>query len=177
MMRVIKGCYLELRKMNDNEWKEYVRQIIAADEFYFQYGTNMDEKLLECIQTMNPDVVYYSVYLKGKNILIGYVGITPETENLEIYVFRKYRRRGYGTEAIRMFCDAYFTEDITGQEETCVIAETLRKNEVSMMLLEKVGFQREAIGMKIDFGVNDDDYQMIGVCRYYRQSEKLCVAV
>ena len=80
-----------LRLADEADWENYVRHLLEADEFYVQYGMEPTSELIEMIQNMNPDVIYYSIILKDTGDMAGYVGITPDNNNLEFYVFKEYR--------------------------------------------------------------------------------------
>ncbi len=80
-----------LRSMTDADWSNYVLHVTGAGELFMQYGCEPTEEWIACIQTMTPDVVYYAVYLNEENVMAGYVGITPETGNLEFYIFREFK--------------------------------------------------------------------------------------
>ena len=78
---------VELRDMTDADWDKYVFHVVEANEIYYQYGYEPTQDLIDCIEKMTPGVAYYSVYLKAENAMIGYVGITLDTSELEFYIF------------------------------------------------------------------------------------------
>lgn len=162
---------IELKNMRDDDWDNYINHVISSDEIYVQYGYEPTRELIEQIQTRTPGVKYYSIFLKMCGEMIGYVGILPETGEVEVYIFREFRERGYGSQAVAMVIDAYFNGIITGKKETRVEAETLCGNEASSRLLEKLGFQRNAAGFRMDLDKKSGDSQLTAL-HLYRLEEK-----
>lgn len=157
----IPNSNLELRSMSDLDYKNYVDHIIEADELYLQYGYEKSEWLLDAIQEMNPDVIYYSVFDGNKDEMVGYVGITPQNNNLEFYIFAEHRNKGYGTLVVRCFVDACFAGLITGEEIKEVVGETLCENQAAIRLLEKSGFKKKATGIRGVFNQDTSDISEI----------------
>lgn len=155
-----------LHSMTDADWSNYVLHVTGAGELFMQYGCEPTEEWIACIQTMTPDVVYYAVYLNEENVMAGYVGVTPETGNLEFYIFREFRKRGIGTDAVRLLIRLWFSGGITGERETKIEAETLSQNLASVRLLEKLGFQKEAVGLRMIPAEEDAHGSAIGLCAY-----------
>ena len=147
-IKPLSGLKIELRNMTDADWSNYVLHVVKADEIFIQYGCKPTEELIECINTMTPNVIYYSVYLRQENIIVGYVGVTPETNNLEFYIFQEFRKMGIGTDAVNLLIWLWFSGQITGDREAEIEAETLSQNRASVQLLEKLGFQKNAVGLK-----------------------------
>ena len=150
--------------MNGEDWKNYVAHVTGADEIYFQYGEEASDELIGCIREPTEGVLYYSIISKDTNAMTGYVGITLENSNVEFYIFKEYRRRGYASEALAGFINAYMDGEITGKAEESVIAETLSVNAASIGLLEKLGFQKQAIGFRVNF--EEGDHPMAFLRRY-----------
>lgn len=159
-----------LRLADEADWGNYIRHLLDADEFYVQYGMEPTPELIEMIRNMNPDVIYYSIILKDTGEMAGYVGITPDNNNLEFYVFKEYRRRSYGYSAVKAFCEMYLNGTVTGRPEKEVVAETLFDNEPSSRFVEKIGFEREAMGFRVDF--NKEDMPSTLLCMYVYRNEK-----
>ena len=82
-------------------------------------------------------------------ILIQNVGVTPETSNPEFYVFQEFRKMGIGTYALNLPIWLWFSGQITGDKETKIEAETLSQNLATVQLLEKLGFQKESVGLRM----------------------------
>ena len=165
---------IELRGMTVLDWNEYVKRVVDANELYFQYGYEPSEELIECISTMTPSVVYYSVYLSTENALVGYVGITPETSSLEFYIFPDFRNRGIGTNAAQLLIQSWFAGQISGKMEPEITAETLSENLASIKLLEKIGFKKDAVGLRVTFEQENVNDQAIGLFSYVLKND--CIA-
>lgn len=165
------GSEIELRNMTAADWNNYVFQVVKADELYLQYGQEPTEELIECINTMTPNVIYYSIYLKPMNIMAGYVGITPKTGNLEFYVFQEFRKMGIGATAVNLLIGLWFSGKITGKRETKIEAETLSQNLASIRLLEKLEFQRDAVGYRVILSEDGGNDQSIGLCSYVLRND------
>ena len=144
----IQNPNIMLRKMNDAEYNEYVRHVIGNDEIYLQYGYEPTEILIDTIQEMNPFVIYYSVIEMLTGFMVGYVGLSPESNDLEYYIFKEQRRKGYGSASVRSFLNECFAGHITGCCIKKIEAETLGENSASVELLEKLGFCKKAVSFK-----------------------------
>lgn len=167
------GLDIELRNMTGTDWNNYVTQVVKTGEFYIQYGQEPTEELMDCISMMTPNVIYCSVYIKQNNTMVGYVGITPKTGNLEFYVFQEFRKRGIGTTAVDLLIRLWFSGRITGVREQEVKAETLSENLASIRLLEKLGFQKEAVGFRLMFS-DESINQTIGLHSYILKNNSNC---
>ena len=172
-IKPLSGLEIELRNITEADWSNYVLHIVKAGELFLQYGCEPTEDLIECINTMTPNVIYYSVYLKQKNIMVGYVGVTPETSNLEFYVFQEFRKMGIGTDALNLLIWLWFSGQITGDKEEKIEAETLSQNLASVRLLEKLGFQKESVGLRMILS-EDASYQTISLYSYVLKSDVAC---
>ena len=152
----------------------YLSDLLSANDFYFQYGEPYSAELLEAIDFHSTDVVYYSIFLKNTQTMIGYIGILPykndpEYGEIEFYIFHDYRRQGFCKEAMTAYIDCFFTGSLTGVRGKQVVAETLMENEAVMKLLENTGFERESWGMRLSLivggKINRDD-TIAGLRRY-----------
>lgn len=166
MNKTENGFDVELRDTTDADWSKYVFHIVEANEIYYQYGCEPTQSLIECIEKMTPGIAYYSVYLKAEDVMIGYVGITLDTSELEFYIFREFRKNGYGTNAVNLLIKSWFSGSITGKVEAAVRAETLSENLGSIRLLEKTGFQKERAGLRMTISEDDANCSAIGLYAY-----------
>lgn len=155
---------INLTPMNKTNWAAYVSHVIEAEELYNQYGIEPSKDLIDCIQNPTPNVIYYSVISKDLNTMVGYIGITPANNNIEFYIFKEYRRQGYGYEAVSAFTRAYLDGAVSGKPEENVIAVTLSDNSASIALLEKLGYQKRATGIRVNF--DESNGSAIGLDRY-----------
>lgn len=170
-IKPLSGLHIELRNMTDTDWSNYVLHVVNAGEFFIQYGQEPTEELLECINTMTSGVIYYSVYLKQENVMVGYVGVAPETGNLEFYIFKEFRKIGIGTDAVNLLIGLWFSGRITGNREAEIEAETLSQNTAAVRLLEKLGFQKDAVGFRVTFSEKGTNRNAISLYSYSKRSD------
>ena len=163
-MNEIVSSKLRLTPMNQTDWELYVSHVVAAEELFVQYGIEPSDYLVACIQEPAKNVLYYSVVSNDTGKTVGYIGIAPDSRDLEFYIFKEYRRQGYATEAISVFAKEYLNGTVTGKKEESVIAETLRDNAASIALLEKVGFKKQGSGIRTE--LSDSENSCIGFCVY-----------
>ena len=152
----------------------YLSDLLSTNDFYFQYGEPYSDKLLNFIDFHSTGVIYYSIFLKNTQTMVGYIGILPHEYDpaqgeIEFYIFHDYRRQGLCKEAMTAYIDSFFTGSLTGVKGKQVAAETLMENEVVLKLLESFGFKRESVGLRLSFsedGGVDHDEAIIGTRRY-----------
>lgn len=146
-------CTLRLRITP--EWSEEIdirirEEIHVANEFEFYFGvTETLERLKEV--SINREL-YFSIYLKESNQLIGYLGFSENGDawEPEIYIFKGHRGKGYGTEALKGMLYELLTEGLVvkmdGKKENVVterVVSTVRvENIASQRMMEKLGFQK-----------------------------------
>ena len=88
----------------------------------------------------------YLIYRKKDNKLIGYIGLFENKDGYEpeIYIASEERRKGYGYEALSLFCDKLLHDRLVHKDESlsCSIlyASCLEENVASNRLLQKCGF-------------------------------------
>ncbi len=143
-----KSGRLDLRPMTDAEWTYIVDHVFESDECCFQFGYEKSDELHEMVAVPYREaVIYYSVFLLDE--LIGYIGITPNTDNLEFYIVKGHRRNGYAYETIKTFIKSCEAGDITGETHNKFSAEVIMENKPCIMLLEKLGFKKTCWGMNM----------------------------
>ncbi len=160
----LENTELEFHVMDQVCWKRYVEQVLDPGEFFAQYGMKQTTELLDLIQDMTPGVIYYSVFLRDTKEMVGYAGIAPDSDEIEVYVFKEFRRRSYGYTVLKAFLDLYLNGTITGKEETEVVAVTLFENDPAIKLLEKTGFEKRSIGFRVDF--DKEEMPSVMICEY-----------
>lgn len=170
-----------LPSVEERDLDSYTSDLMLTNDFYFQYGQPYSAELLEAIDFHSSGVIYYSLFLKDTEIMVGYVGILPYEDEptcgeIEFYIFRDFRKQGYAKEVLIAFTDAFLTGSLTGIEGKQVIAETLIENEVVINLLETVGFERQAWGMRLTLnedGEINHDNPVLGLRRYILNGETI----
>lgn len=149
-MRQLYTKNLILKKMNKSDRNNFVSHVVEAGELYIQFGSEPSEALIDCIREPTNGVIYYSMVLKSTKEMVGYIGVLPETDNVEFYVFREYRRNGYAYEALLTITIAYLNGAVDGSSHDSITAETLIENSPSIALLEIVGYRKQATALKSD---------------------------
>ena len=153
---------LILRQSNDDrDLENYLSHLKTANEFYFQYGKEYSDELYNMIDFHSSGVIYYSVYLKEQDIMVGYVGVLPyrgdNAGEIEFHIFKEHRRNHYASEALTALIKWYMSAELNNKSEKKIIAETLSDNEISCKLLEHIGFEREAMGIRFTKSLDDID--------------------
>ena len=85
--------------------------------------------------------------------MLGYVGLLPDasssTAELEFYLFREHRRKGFAAEAIKEFIAQFRSGALFGFNGKTVIAKVVYENDPSNKLIEKLGFTKTAVGCRM----------------------------
>lgn len=158
---------LVLRPVTESDWRKYISHVINDNEVYVQYGYEPEPSLIEYIQNPTPEVIYYSIFLKDTNEMVGYIGITEMNDNLEFYTFKEHRNNHYCSEALNVFMEMYLNGEMTGAAHESIIGETIHENEASIHVLEKAGFVKEAWGMRVNLSEsNVKNFDATGILRY-----------
>ena len=92
----------------------------------------------------------YSIFPKGTDEFIGYVGFHRENNSdyeIEFYISRPQRRKGYCEEACKAVIELIFTEGLSVDGEALTVeqlfATTLNDNIAVINLLSKLGFKKD----------------------------------
>lgn len=144
----IKTERLVMRPANNDEDLTTFKQLLEPCDYLFQYGYEYDEHLLDGYDFTSLGVICYSVFLKDTDEYIGYVGIKPNADDpglgeLEYFISRSYRNKGYCHEAARALIDAFKDGLLTDTRGIELYAETISENAASARVLEKLGFRFE----------------------------------
>lgn len=90
----------------------FKKELKEAGDFEEYYGFDGTEDAYKAIDLQRP--MFYSI--KKKDCFIGYIGFWfHEDENKlepEIYIFRQYRNKGYGTRVLNKFIDMTFKDGL-----------------------------------------------------------------
>ena len=149
---IITDCLI-LRPSDDRrDLENYIKHIKDEDSFFFQYGMPYSPELAEAIDFHSRGVIYYTVFLKNSDTMIGYVGILPlhdeyYTGALEFYFFEEYRKKGYAKEAVNAYIQACINGELTDENIEHIITEVFFENETAKAFLVSIGFIFSAIGL------------------------------
>ncbi len=66
---------------------------------------------------------------------------------------------------------AYLNSEMTGTRHNEIVGETLLENEAPIHILEKAGFEKEAVGFRICFGKVSDNITFTSALRKYGYKE------
>ena len=153
----------------------FKEEIKAAGEFEIYFGVHETENNYAYIRLRRP--LFYCI--KIKKDIIGYIGFTEEAGTLEpeIYIFKQYRNKGFGSRVLKKFIDIAFNEGLTkernGKEEKIFpekMVSTVRvENEYSRRMMTTCGFieNEEASAMFRVFIGEDGEFEPIDVKEYY----------
>ena len=152
------------------------REIINANEFEMYYGLKCAPETLSQIDLADPlffDIAINDMSggdLKIYDGSVGYIGLTARKDDVyeaEIYIYPKFRRRGYAVKAINMLLDCAFrgalkegSESITVREIT---ASVRIENEPSRALMQKIGFELDEKGILMPVVISE--YALDGMLR------------
>lgn len=142
---------LVLRKsVDERDLDRYLTDLKKTDEFYFQFGMERSEELIEEISLEYEQVVYFTVFLKDTDIMVGYVGITPQSGfaegEIEGYIFEKFRRNHYATEAFNALIEWYSGMQSDPNIPKNIYGRVVPENEPCNQLMLKLGFSKAATG-------------------------------
>ena len=133
---------LALRFMTEDEWKEFIFNVMIADEFYITFAYEKSEELLNRLRKpFYYRVIYYSIHLPDTDVMIGFVGYSTDINHIEYYIFKEYRNCGYAYEAVGALMEKLFDGSLIGKHLTEVRAWTVWENKASAKLLIKLGFR------------------------------------
>lgn len=145
---------LVMRPANSDEDLAMYKQLLEPCDYFFQFGYEYDEHLLDGYDFTSLSVICYSIFLKDTDEYIGYVGIKPNADDLglgelEYFVARSHRNRGYCHEAAAALIGAFKDGLLTGTTGIELYAETISENAASARVLEKLGFRFEHSLMRL----------------------------
>ena len=151
----------------DDSSRELAEAIHKAGEFEWYFGvTETPERLRELSIKRK---LFYNIFDSDRNF-IGYVGFHKDEQwyEVEIYIIKKYRRRGYAKESLTAILLEAFNgriEGVTEVEFGKVTASVRKENHASRALMESCGFQQnKEIGLSLLFPTDneEDEEQELG---------------
>lgn len=142
---------LVLRKsVDERDLDRYLTDLKKTDEFYFQFGIECSDELIGNISLEYEQVIYFTVFLKDTDIMVGYVGITPQSGfaegEIEGYIFEKFRRNHYATEAFNALIEWYSGMQSDPNIPKNIYGRVIPENEPCNQLMLKLGFSKAATG-------------------------------
>lgn len=150
----------------------YKNELRKNGEFEQYYGVRECDERYSLINLKQP--LFWGIMVKNngdhRSNFVGYIGFTMSGEDLdiEVYIFKEYRRKGYGKVALKCLADfakegrlKVFESD--SQEIKPFIPEkieaTVRKDNMpSRALVESCGFKLDEAGCAVLMHVLDDDF-------------------
>ena len=137
---------LVLRSITTKEWRNFIIHAVEANEVMIQFAHEMDEGFFERNKAPCYDIcIYYSIHLPETDEMIGYVGFCNDPDHpccneIEYYIFKHFRQRGYAYEAVSTLIEKLFAGEIVDRYVEEIRASVVWKNDPSMNLLWKLGF-------------------------------------
>ena len=152
------------------------REVVNANEFEMYYGLKCAPETLAQIDLADPlffDIVAHDMSSGDMKIYdgsVGYIGLTARKDGVyeaEIYIYPKFRRRGYAEEAINMLLDRAFRGLLTEGSENIAVREITAsvrvENEPSRALMQKIGFEYDEKGILMPVVISE--YALDGMLR------------
>ncbi len=152
------------------------REVVYANEFEMYYGLKCAPETLAQIDLADPlffDIVIHDMSdgdMKAYDGSVGYIGLSERKDDVyeaEIYIYPKFRRRGYAEEAIGILLDRAFRGALREGSEGIAVREVTAsvrvENEPSRALMEKIGFECDEKGILMPVVVSE--YALDGMLR------------
>ena len=152
------------------------REIINANEFEMYYGLKCAPETLAQIDLADPlffDIAINDMSdgdMKIYDGSVGYIGLTERKDGVyeaEIYIYPKFRRRGYAVEAINMLLDRAFRGSLKEGSENVNVREVTAsvriENEPSRTLMQRIGFELDEKGILMPIVISE--YALDGMLR------------
>lgn len=175
---------------NETDNEPFIRMLSQDGDFEAFCGLPYSDKYLEMFvdyfEHKENDQCLYSLYLKEDDAFIGYVGFHREIDDyeLEFYIGKEFRRKGFCKEAcvevINMLFDEGLSVDGNILVEEKLYATTLPNNVAANSLLENLGFKSHAISsggaVLVAQGIYDeegDDFHAFPIERYVIETGKV----
>lgn len=137
--------------IRDNE--PFIHMLRNDGNFRDFCGIEFSEKYLaefgDYFERTGHEECIYSIYPKGTEAFIGYVGFHRDNSDYEIefYISKSQRRKGYCEEACKAVIELIFTEGLSVDDNVLSVqklyATTLAENIAVINLLSKLGFKRD----------------------------------
>lgn len=142
---------------NATDNKPFIEMLRRDGNFKDFCGLPFSERYLSSFEDyfehINDDQCLFSIHPKEKDIFIGYVGFHRERDGyeLEFYIGKQFRRKGFCEEACIAIINELFNNGISANGNMIIegklYASTLPDNVAAIALLEKLGFENEIISV------------------------------
>lgn len=128
----------------------YQKHLREDGDFELFTGLPYSEENVQLMRLTGP--LYFTVVLKESQIMIGYVAYQEVSGEVEFYIFKDWRRQGYGKEALtafmgRIFAGGLLVEGENGVERSVsaevLAADTLTENDAAIRFMESCGFREK----------------------------------
>ena len=131
----------------------FIHMLRSDGNFRDFCGIEFSEKYLaefsDYFERTGHEECIYSIYPKGTDEFIGYVGFHRDNSDYEIefYISKSQRRKGYCEEACKAVIELIFEEGLSVDDNVLSVqklyATTLVENIAVINLLSKLGFKRD----------------------------------
>lgn len=175
---------------NATDSEPFIKMLRQDGDFEAFSGLPFSDKYLEMFayyfEHKENDQCLYSLYLKEDDVFIGYVGFHREIDDyeLEFYIGKEFRRKGFCKEACVEVINLLFDEGVSVDGNILVeeklYATTLPNNVAANSLLENLGFRSQAIfsegAVLVAQGIYDeesDDFHAFPIKRYVLETGKV----
>lgn len=139
---------------NARDSEHFIHMLRNDGNFRDFCGLEFSEKYLaefnNYFERTGHDECIYSIFLKGTDMFIGYVGFHREHNSdyeIEFYISKSQRRKGYCEEVCKAAIELIFTEGLSVDDNVLSVeklyATTLAENIAVINLLSKLGFKRD----------------------------------
>ena len=189
--KIIETKHLFLKPGNNaTDSEPFIKMLRQDGDFEAFCGLPFSDKYLEMFvdyfEHEENDQCLYSLYLKDDDVFIGYVGFHREIDDyeLEFYIGKEFRRKGFCKEACVEVINILFDEGLSVDGNILVeeklYAATLPNNVAANSLLENLGFKSHAISsggaVLVAQGVYNeegDDFHAFPIERYVIETGKV----
>lgn len=130
---------LILKSKNSRDLNTLKKHLKEDGDFSIFTGLSDEEQNISLFDLEESDVDYYSLYLKNTSIMIGYVGfskVDEQTIEIEFYIFRDERKKGFCKESCIKLIEYIFNEG----QSNAITATVTHDNNAALCFLKSVGF-------------------------------------
>ena len=167
----------------------FIHMLRSDGNFRDFCGIEFSEKYLaefsDYFERTGHEECIYSIYPKGTDEFIGYVGFHRDNSDYEIefYISKSQRRKGYCEEACKAVIELIFEEGLSVDDNVLSVqklyATTLVENIAVINLLSKLGFKRDIPKdgpvLVMEGFVDEENDEFFGYCvsKYVMEKESI----